>query len=131
MPYLLQDKLRCLQLDSLSIDEEVEELAYNQITEVLNYFGSSQKLRDVLKITFKGLLRLMAVVKSPNKTIGMSMMQMRLQGSNMKGYLYSIFRSLEHCFSELDPLSRKVLDIFNTACFLVFIYTGRYYCIDH
>ena len=126
MTNLLADKLRSPQLDALSIDDEVTEMAADQAMSIVDVYGVTAKWRDTIRVLVRVIVSLLAVVKSPNQTIGMSMLQLKLKGSNIKGFLYTIGRALEHYVSEMDPLSRKVIDIFNTACFLVFLCPGRY-----
>lgn len=126
MVYLLADKLRSRQLDALTIDEEAYDMATEQVLTIASHYGLASKWRDALATVVKVIMSLLTLIKNPNQTIGMSMMQLKLQGDPVKGYLYAAGRAIEQHISNLNPVWRKIVDIFNTASFIVFLGTGQY-----
>lgn len=120
----LADLHRSAQLDSLSIDNEIIKLADQHAENVLQCVQSwPPHNRTCVKAILQLMISLLSFLTSSGQTIGMRMMGLRLNGRTIT---YTLGRTAEIVMREASPLLGKLLDLFNTVCFIVFLGTGRY-----
>jgi hypothetical protein len=122
----LYDLQRSAQLDALEVDKEVEAITADNFEPILDYFRVDDRYKEYIKMTMSAIISLLSLMKNQQRSIGMSMMKLEMSGGSVQKILYFSGRIFSKYMSLYDPVARKMLDIFNIACFVVFLCTGKY-----
>ena len=123
----LADRLnRSLQLDALSIDEEICGQLENRLSALTKSFPTLHAANSVVA---SSIFYLVSLLRGREQTVGMRMMELHLKGgykNNLLVYTLTalVLKILEDCSASLY----KLLDLMNTLSFILFIWTGKYCC---
>ena len=114
---------RSLQLDALSIDDEICDQLENRLTALTKSFP---KLNAANSLIASSIFYLVNILRGREHTVGMRVMELHLKGgykNNLLTYTLAALalKTLEDCSANMY----KLLDLMNTLSFILFIWTGK------